>query len=202
MFTKSDFNLFNDPTLAGRMAQIKTVIDPKFEAITPELLATLQADGQTFYPHIAKHLRRFKNPPVDTWVAFSEDKRSYKGLPHFELGLWPDRLFCYFDILDERKAKVQAAVSPANLQKLFGQLPADYVISNDHSTAETQLATPANVMAAIKKFGQYKHSELVVGRAIKLDSPLLADDVAQLTYIQTTMKILLPIYEPIMAALK
>jgi len=202
VFTKSDFNLFNDPTLAGRMAQIKTVIDPKFEAITPELLSTLQADGQTFYPHIAKHLRRFKNPPVDTWVAFSENKRSYKGLPHFELGLWPDRLFCYFDILDESKAKVQVAVSPADLQKLFGQLPADYVISNDHSTAEMQLATPANVTAAIKKFGQYKHSELVAGRAIKLDSPLLADDAAQLTYIQTTLKTLLPIYEPIMSALK
>lgn len=194
VFTKSDFDLFNDPTLAGRMGQIKTVIDPKFEAITPQLLPVLEASGQTFYPHIAKHLRRFKNPPVDTWVAFSENKRSYKALPHFELGLWPDRLFCYFDILDEGKASVQAAVTPAEILASFSQLPGDYLISHDHSMATMQPATPANITAALNKFRQYKHSELVAGRAIRLNSPLLENETEQLAYIQETFKTLLPIY--------
>lgn len=199
VFTKSDFDLFDDPTLAGRMAQIKTVIDPKFETVTPQLLPILEASGLTFYPHIAKHLRRFKNPPVDTWVAFSENKRSYKALPHFELGLWPDRLFCYFDILDEGKAAVQAGITPADLQKLFSQLPSDYLISHDHSIAKMQPVTAEAITTVLDRFAQYKHSELVAGRAIMLDSPLLADEAAQLAFIQETFKTLLPIYLPIMA---
>ena len=99
-----DFEIFNDQTLAGRMHLIKTVIDPKFEQVAPTIIASLQTPSEPpFYAHVAKHLRRFKNPPVDTWVAFSQNKRSYKAWPHFELGLWPDRLFIYFDILDECK---------------------------------------------------------------------------------------------------
>ncbi|MDQ7937792.1 DUF1054 family protein [Lactiplantibacillus sp. WILCCON 0030] len=202
MFTKADFDLFNDPTLAGRMTQIRTVIDPKFEAVTPQILPVLQAGGQTFYPHIAKHLRRFKNPPVDTWVAFSEDPRRYKALPHFELGLWPDRLFCYLDLLDESKVRVQASLTPAELQKLYRHLPADYLISHDHTVAEMRVATSANIDGVLNKFAQYKHSELVAGRAISLDSPLLADEAGQLAYIQATFTTLLPIYLAIMAKLR
>lgn len=198
MFTKSDFEIFDEPTLPGRMNLIKTVIDPKFEAITPTVLATLataSGDNAIFYPHIAKHLRRFKNPPVDTWVAFSENKRSYKALPHFELGFWPERLFIYFDILDESKASVQAGVTAEQLATALAKLPSDYLISNDHSSAKMNPATAANIAAAVKKFGQYKHSELVLGRAIEPDSDLLRDEAAQHAYINETFTTLMPIYQ-------
>ncbi|MFC6181433.1 DUF1054 family protein [Lactiplantibacillus daowaiensis] len=202
MFTKSDFEIFNDDTLAGRMQLIKTVIDPKFEAIAPTIVTHLANDDHQFYAHVAKHLRRFKNPPVDTWVAFSENARSYKALPHFELGFWPDRLFIYFDILDESKARVQASLTPAELLPLFKTLPANYVISNNHGVPDTKPATPENIDQAIKKFDQYKHSELVAGRAVPADAALFDDPKALEQYILTTFETLMSIYTPIMAAIK
>lgn len=201
MFTNQDFEIFNDQTLAGRMHLIKTVIDPKFEQLAPTIIANLQTPGEPpFYAHVAKHLRRFKNPPVDTWVAFSQNKRSYKAWPHFELGLWPDRLFIYFDILDECKPAVQAKMQLADLTPLLKALPAGYVISNNHGVPTTESATPANITQAIKKFDQYKHSELVVGRAVGVNDPLFDDADALNQLIITTFKQLLPIYQPVMAA--
>jgi len=202
MFTQSDFEIFNEPTLAGRMHLIKTVIDPKFDAIAPTIIDQLSTPpAHQFYAHVAKHLRRFKNPPVDTWVAFSENARSYKALPHFELGFWPDRLFIYFDILDESKTAVQVKLSPAELKQLYQQLPADFVISNNHGVPGTKVATPANIDAALTKFGQYKHSELVAGRAVMADDELFANSTELNAYILATFKALMPIYQPIMAAL-
>jgi len=201
MFTQSDFEIFNEPTLAGRMHLIKMMIDPKFDAIAPTIIDQLSTPpAHQFYAHVAKHLRRFKNPPVDTWVAFSENARSYKALPHFELGFWPDRLFIYFDILDESKAAVQAAVSSVELKKLYQQLPADFVISNNHGVPQTGPATPANIEAAMIKFDKYKHSELVAGRAVMADDELFANPKALNAYIFATFEKLMPIYQPIMAA--
>lgn len=201
MFTNQDFDIFNDQTLAGRMHLIKTVIDPKFEQLAPTIIANLQTPGEPpFYAHVAKHLRRFKNPPVDTWVAFSQNKRSYKAWPHFELGLWPDRLFIYFDILDECKPAVQAQMQLADLAPRLLALPTGFVISNNHGVPTTESATPANITQAIKKFNQYKHSELVVGRAVGVNDPLFEDADALNQLIITTFKQLLPIYQPVMAA--
>lgn len=201
MFTRKDFEIFDDPTLAGRMNLIKTVIDPKFEALAPTIMAALPVPvEQPFYAHVAKHLRRFKNPPVDTWVAFSQNKRSYKAWPHFELGLWPDSLFIYFDVLDEGKAQVQTSLSAAELTKIFVDVPTDFVISNNHGAAPTQPATAENVAKMLTKFAQYKHSELVVGRQILIDDPLFDQPEALTTTIIETFKQLMKYYQPIMAA--
>ena len=59
-------------------------------------------------------------------------------------------------------------------------------------------ATPANITAAIQKFDQYKHSELVVGRSVQVGDPLF-DDPAELTAtILATFEQLLPIYDQVM----
>ncbi|AVK60779.1 DUF1054 domain-containing protein [Lactobacillus sp. CBA3605] len=203
MFTASDFKIFDEPTLAGRMHLIKTVIDPKFEAIAAQLIPTLTTQtGRPFYAHVAQHLRRYKNPPVDTWVAFSDDHRRYKALPHFELGLWPDRLFIYLDLLDEGKTALQAQVTPADLQAWLAPLSADYVISHNHAVAQTEPATPNNITKTITKFDQYRHSELVTGRSLMLASPLLQNDADQLACLKQTLVTLSPIYMAIMQALE
>ncbi|MFB9770195.1 DUF1054 family protein [Lactiplantibacillus modestisalitolerans] len=201
MFTRSDFDLFNEPTLAGRMHLIKTVVDPKFEALAPEIIASLQVTGQPpFYAHVAQHRRRYKNPPVDTWVAFSQNKRGYKGWPHFELGLWPDRLFIYFDLLDEAKPIALAQLTPAALAEILAPLPADMVITANHGAATTKPATKANVARVLATFTQKKHSELVVGRSVGLDDPLFEQPAALRALILKTFTELMPIYRPVMAA--
>ncbi|AVK63382.1 DUF1054 domain-containing protein [Lactobacillus sp. CBA3606] len=203
MFTASDFKIFDEPTLAGRMHLIKTVIDPKFDALAVQLMPILTAQtGRPFYAHVAQHLRRYKNPPVDTWVAFSDERRRYKALPHFELGLWPDRLFIYLDLLDEGKAALQAQVTSADLQTWLAPLPADYVISNNHTVAQTEPATPTNITKAITTFDQYRHSELLIGRSLSLTSLLLQNNADQLAYLKQTLVTLSPIYVAIRQALE
>ncbi|CAM3027282.1 DUF1054 family protein [Lactiplantibacillus plajomi] len=203
MFTRSDFDIFNDPTLAGRMHLIKTVIDPKFEALAPQLVTELTAvTGQPFYAHVAKHLRRFKNPPVDTWVAFSHNQRGYKGWPHFELGLWPDRLFLYLDVLDECKPKVQAALTPADLTTIFTPVAPELQLATNHGQPLTRAATANNVQAALAKFQRYKHSELVVGRSWAVDDPQFDHPAEWATVLTATLNELVPVYQPLMAAVR
>lgn len=203
MFTRSDFDVFADPTLPGRMHLIKTVLDPKFEEIAPRIIAAIQPEsGQPFYGHVAKHQRRFKNPPVDTWVAFSQNKRSYKGWPHFELGFWPDRLFMYFDILDECKPSVQGKLTAVELETLLAALPADYVLTANHGAPTTQLVSATSIAATIQKFNQYKHTELVVGRALLPDDPLFEQPAALEAYIIETFLTLMPLYGAMMMAVE
>ena len=61
--------------------------------------------GETFYAHVAKHARKCKSP-VDTWVAFAPNKRGYKMLPHFQIGLFKDHLFLMFGVMHEGKDKI------------------------------------------------------------------------------------------------
>ena len=94
MFTRADFEIFDDPTLKGRLNKIYTELDPKFEVFGAQLQNELAvATNREFTLHIAKHLRRFKNPPMNTWMALSESSRGYKMMPHFEVGFWDDRIF-------------------------------------------------------------------------------------------------------------
>ncbi|RRK10760.1 DUF1054 family protein [Lactiplantibacillus garii] len=203
MFVRSDFATFDDPTLAGRMHLIKTVLDPKFEALAPKIIATLQPqNGQPFYGHVAKHQRRFKNPPVDTWIAFSQNKRSYKAWPHFELGFWPDRLFMYFDILDECKPSVQGKLTAVELATLLEALPADYVLTANHGAPTTSPLNQENVAATVQKFNQYKHTELVVGRSLFKADPLFDQPAALEAYILETFTTLMPLYGAMMMAME
>lgn len=45
MFRNSDFDIFEDKTLNGRMEKIRTIIDPKFEEFASIALPILNTDG-------------------------------------------------------------------------------------------------------------------------------------------------------------
>src|SRR5699024_11813025 len=61
--------------------------------------------GNTHYSHVAQRARRKVNPPIDSWVAFGTNKRGYKMLPHFQIGLFKDHAFCQYGIIYEAPAK-------------------------------------------------------------------------------------------------
>ena len=87
-FTPSDFKVFDIPGFKPRMEAIKTRIRPKLEAVGRELLPDVaRIGGATAFAHVAKHTRRTVNPPDDTWVAFSADKRGYKKDVHFKVAI-------------------------------------------------------------------------------------------------------------------
>lgn len=52
--------------------------------ITPRLE---EATGLEFYGHVAMHMRRRTNPPVETWAAFCRSPRSYKPFVHTRLAV-------------------------------------------------------------------------------------------------------------------
>ncbi|USS84466.1 DUF1054 domain-containing protein [Fructilactobacillus myrtifloralis] len=194
MFTDSDFEVFAEPTLPGRMAQIRSELDPKFEQVAPALLAILAETGETWYAHVAQHRMRTTNPPENTWIAFSTNKRGYKMLPHFELGLWADRLYLYLAVESNMKPRQTATIMPklVDLTPLVAQLPADFVLSGNHMEPEVQpLATYPEL---VTRFQKVKASEVLVGIDIHRGDPRVGTPSLNDT-LQTTLKRLLPLYE-------
>lgn len=94
-FMEEDFDAFTIDGLDERMEAIRERIQPKFKSIGDELSGPLsEMTGKEMHVHIAKHARRTKNPPNDTWMAFCHDKRGYKKHPHFQIGLFDDHCSC------------------------------------------------------------------------------------------------------------
>ncbi|WP_125769688.1 DUF1054 family protein [Companilactobacillus furfuricola] len=178
MFSQKDFLVFNDDTLTGRLDLIKEKIDPSFEKMGSKLLAALEDKYQDkFYMKIAKHQRRTKNPPPDTWLAISQDKRGYKKNPHVELGLWPDRYFVTFSLLaDAYDRSEYYPLLEAISDRVVG---GDFGVSNDHTAPE--LLAADRYPDVLKRYRNVKSSDLVIGFDLLADSELVAggdfDDV-------------------------
>ena len=196
MFNTQDFNIFDEPTFSGRMTAIRDVIDPKFEQAAAVLLPILATDGQHWTAHIAKHLRRTTNAPDNTWVAFAPNKRGYKMMPHFELGLWADHLYLYLAIEENMKPQ-QTPDIVAKLQRAreqVAQLPAEYVLSADHMTNATQPLTLAAYDDLVARFAAVRHSEVLIGLTIPRGDDRLKGD-RSVEVLSTAVKTLLPIYQ-------
>lgn len=197
MFQKTDFDVFNDQTLDGRMDKVRNVIDPKFEAFAELAMPILNTDGRPWVAHVAKHKMRKVNPPENTWVAFAPNKRGYKMEAHFELGFWEDHLYFYLAI-EENMKKVKAdgprlAEQMHALADQVAALPSDYVLSQDHM--DNNRHELGEYDAIVTRYGKVKAAEVLLGRQIPKDSPLF-DEPEQLTkLLLDTLKELLPLYE-------
>jgi len=87
-FTAKDFQVFDIPGFAERMAAIRAEIRPKLEALGATVVPPLTRMARVeVFPHVAKHARRTVNPPDDTWVAFGPDRRGYKKAQHFKVAV-------------------------------------------------------------------------------------------------------------------
>lgn len=177
MFDKNDFKVFNDDTLSGRLELIKTTLDPKFEVLGEKLLSRLELEyRQKFFLKIAKHQRRTKNPPPDTWLAINQDKKGYKKTPHLEFGLWPDCYFITFSLLADIRNRTSYYPVLKQYQKQI--ITEGWGVSNDHTTS---ILKPASEFeAVIDHYEKVKSSDLVVGFELpKTDSKVLTGDYDQ-----------------------
>ncbi|MFB0845674.1 DUF1054 domain-containing protein [Paenibacillus oleatilyticus] len=199
-FTETDFETFAIEGLEGRMEAIRSRIQPKFGAISSELLDEIAVQaGEEMYLHIAKHARRKVNPPVDTWMSFSSSKRGYKQLPHFQIGLFDDRVFIWLALIYELPNKQAIAQTYLDrLPEVRSALPEDFVLSFDHMQKD---AVPVRDLddsqfeQALRRFRDVKKVELLVGRNIPADDPVLADGQAFLRLAKETMISALPLYK-------
>lgn len=117
------------------MAGIVAGPRPKLEALGQALSGPLSdLTGRPIYPIVARHARRKVNPPNDTWVAWSANKRGYKMLPHFQVGLWQDHAFVQAGVIYEAQGRAEFADAlEANWEVLVGELPGEYRWLEDYS---------------------------------------------------------------------
>jgi uncharacterized protein YktB (UPF0637 family) len=198
-FTEKDFNVFTIDGLDQRMSAIKEVIRPKFEELGTYFTPILTAlSGNEMFFHIAKHARRTVNPPKDTWISWAANKRGYKMVPHFQVGLWNTHLFVWFAIIYEAPVKGQFAEQMLrNIDSIHSQIPDSFYWSWDHTKPESisqNTLSKKDLENAFCRLRDIKKAELLCGIRIDREDPLLQEPESLLNRLEDTFKILMPLY--------
>ncbi|MGG3891928.1 YktB family protein [Metabacillus fastidiosus] len=199
-FNDTDFNVFSINGLDERMEGLKSIIRPKFEALGTHFAPTLSAlSGDEMFTHIAKHARRSVNPPNDTWVAFATNKRGYKMLPHFQIGLWGTHVFAWFALIYEAPMKAEyGRLLQENWSEIRAKIPGDFVWSIDHMKPEVLKQSELSddeFQAMFTRLQTVKKAELLCGITInKEDSAKMSGDEF-IEKIERTFEALMPLYK-------
>jgi uncharacterized protein YktB (UPF0637 family) len=199
-FCTEDFQVFQIDGLDERMEAIREIIRPKFEWLGAHYAPILSVHtGEEMVYHIAKHARRTVNPPKDTWIAWAGNKRGYKMLPHFQLGLWETHLFLWFAVIYEAPAK--GAIAEAMLEQLdevMTTVPSHYVWSWDHTKPETVVhssLTKEQLAGSLQRVIDVKKAELLCGIQLGPEDPILHQPEALLKRIEETFTTLSSLYQ-------
>ncbi|KRN01740.1 hypothetical protein FD13_GL000569 [Levilactobacillus senmaizukei DSM 21775 = NBRC 103853] len=194
MYQDQDFRVFDDLTLPGRLGKIQAQIDPKFLETAADLQPVFAELAMPIYEHVSLHRRRTKNPPTDTWVAFSTSKRGYKMLPHIEVGFWDDRFFIWLAVLEEAKNR-QTLLSQLS-EDLVLQLPADFECGGDHTDKHSGRPLNRENYQALMATQTARHAEWQVGRNYLRGSDFFQLSAAQQAQtIRDHVQALLPVYD-------
>ncbi|HHW9887666.1 TPA: YktB family protein [Staphylococcus aureus] len=197
-FKPKDFKAFNVEGLDARMEALNEYIRPQLHELGEYFSDFFTSQtGETFYPHVAKHARRSVNPPKDTWVAFATNKRGYKMLPHFQIGMFEDQLFVMFGIMHEAKDKATRAKVFERKFKAIQQLPDDYRVCLDHMKPDKPFIkdlTDDDLKEAIQRAINVKKGEFFIARAITPQDKRLKSDKAFIAILEETFDQFLPFY--------
>lgn len=196
-FTEIDFETFHIDGLDERMVAIRERIQPKFRAIGDELADHLAKQlGHEMYIHIARHARRTVNPPNDTWMAFCHNKRGYKKHPHFQVGLWDDRVFVWLAYIYELPNKQEFAEVFLNHEDDLREIiPGDFDISMNHMKKSNEKIADIDLQEKLARFHDVKSAEFLIGKQFSMRESILRDGEAFLDEIKTIYDTLLPIYQ-------
>jgi uncharacterized protein YktB (UPF0637 family) len=199
-FAAADFDVFQLEGLEARMNGIQTLIQPKFRAFGEQIVDELsRLTGREMYLHIAKHARRTVNAPKDTWLSICDNKRGYKSHPHFQLGLFDDHVFIWLALIYEvPNKKAIASAFLDQLDDVIETVPSDFMMSLDHMKKEAQEVGEMDEAAwktALVRFRDVGKAELLVGRHLSADDPVLKEGEKLLRYALSTYETLLPLYE-------
>lgn len=193
-FTNEDFDTFQIEGLKNRMTAIQDNIQPKFKKIGDELTDYLATNlGNEMYLHIARHARRTVNPPKDTWLAVADNKRGYKKHPHFQIGLFDDRLFIWLAFIYELPEKEKIAQAFLDQLDIFDKLPEDFVISFDHMKKEAIHVSELTIKQ-LQRFKNVKKAELLIGQHILQADAIKLSEKELIEHIKKTYDQLLPFY--------
>lgn len=185
-FTNEDFDVFLIDGLEARMVALKEKIRPKLDSLGEYFAPALTVlTGDEMFAHTAKHARRTKNPPNDTWVAFANNPRGYKMLPHFQIGLWKTHLFVWFAVIYEAPNKeVFGRKFEEHLDKIIRLIPGDFVWSVDHtktSAVKHQELSKRQLQQYFQNLQKTKKAEILCGVQIDRSTAVMMkpDELAE-----------------------
>lgn len=198
-FTNKDFKVFTVDGLEPRMNALIETTRPKLEALGNHFshYLTNQTD-ETFYAHVAKHLRRKTNPPNDTWVAFATNNRGYKMLPHFQIGLFDDHAFVLFGVIYESPEKERMAKKWRNQLTEIKNLDDHFIIKGDHMKKSFEYIKDIDnekIEQYINRLETVKKGELMFGKVFYPGDDALKSDKKFLSAVEETFFALLPLYQ-------
>ncbi|MBH0228996.1 YktB family protein [Halobacillus yeomjeoni] len=199
-FTQKDFDVFSIPGLENRMEALREQISPKLEAIATELAPDVTAmTGDEMFVHVARHARRKTNPPNDTWAALASNKRGYKKLPHFQIGLWETHVFVWFAVIYESPIKEDFAKTlQANKEEVLSHIPDHFVWSIDHTKPE---AIPhgeideEKFLSMTDRLQSVKKAEILCGLHLERGDDRLKNPEKFLELCKDTFQTLEPLYQ-------
>ncbi|MEH7076056.1 YktB family protein [Neobacillus drentensis] len=199
-FTNEDFDVFLIDGLETRMAALKETVRPKLEYLGDyfaPILSSLTSDEM--FVHVAKHARRTINPPKDTWVAFSNNPRGYKMMPHFQIGLWNTHLFIWFAVIYEAPQKeVMAARFSKKLSKIYRDIPMGFAWSIDHTkpdTIEQGKLSKDELLSLFERLQKVKKAELLCGFTIDREKVIQLGYDGLIQQIEEVFQKVAPLYK-------
>ncbi|KAA9026020.1 YktB family protein [Niallia endozanthoxylica] len=199
-FSKSDFEVFSIDGLENRMDALITHIRPKLDALGEHFAQTLSVmTGQEIFAHVAKHARRKVNPPNDTWVAFANNSRGYKMLPHFQIGLWGSHVFIWFAMIYEAPRKTEyGKIFQSNVNQIFHDIPKDFVWSIDHMKPDVLKHAELSKEELVDMFVRLqtiKKAEILCGYQISREEAIEMSGQQLIDQIQRVFTQVLPLYK-------
>jgi uncharacterized protein YktB (UPF0637 family) len=199
-FTNEDFDVFQIDGLEARMDALKETVRPKLETLGQYFAPALSSlTGDEMFVHVAKHARRTINPPKDTWVAFANNPRGYKMLPHFQIGLWNTHLFIWFAVIYEAPQKQEIANRLIkNLNKVYRDIPNDYAWSLDHTKAESYKhgeLSKEQLLAHFERLKNVKKAEILCGFELNRDDVIRLGADGLINQIDEVFSKLAPLYK-------
>ncbi|GGA32254.1 UPF0637 protein YktB [Kroppenstedtia guangzhouensis] len=198
-FEDRDFDVFTIKGLKPRMEGLKERIRPKLKGIGETIAPYLsRLTGDEMYIHVAKHARRTVNPPDETWVAWSPQKRGYKSQPHFQVGIRETGLFAMFALIYEYPDKPGFAQNLLEqLDEILPGLPSDFVLSQDHTRPEVHPLSELGregVEATLERLRNVKKAEFLCGRVLSREDPKVHDSTQLKEVIRETFSSLEHLY--------
>ncbi|THE11153.1 DUF1054 domain-containing protein [Bacillus timonensis] len=199
-FTNEDFDVFTIDGLENRMDALITHVRPKLEDLGNYFAPTLSSlTGDEMFAHVAKHARRTINPPKDTWVAFANNKRGYKMLPHFQIGLWNTHLFVWFAVIYEAPIKAEFGnILLEHSKQIRESVPNHFLWSIDHTKPDTSIHHELNdqeLESMFTRLQTVKKAEILCGITISRDKAVEMGGEELLQTIDGTFRKLLPLYQ-------
>ncbi|MFS0782454.1 YktB family protein [Bacillus sp. 1P06AnD] len=199
-FKATDFNVFKINGLEPRMEALQSRIRPKLDYLGTHFAQELSVlSGQELFPHVAKHARRSVNPPDDTWVAFAANKRGYKMMPHFQIGLWETHVFIWYAVIYEAPMKADIGKHlQENVHTIRKNIPEDFVWSIDHTKPDTKQhkdLSDEELENMFIRLQNVKKAEILCGYQIPREQALELDGEAFINKCSEVFVQLLPLYK-------